>query len=173
MAPPQSYESALLSALKDYLSDKSTDYVDSNLDGSIDWDYFSEVHSPALNPKGAIAINQVTPQQPRADIRATPIKTEYQVVLRLTVSLSGVSAFEAQLIVTDWQALLLSWLYDLRQSGITGTYRGKNLANAFLGLKVSDRIPFPVVKPYQRTQTDQPEGITETIGIVFTWVKDA
>jgi hypothetical protein len=95
------------------------------------------------SPKGIATIQSVD-----REFVGNLIQRNFIVGVRIIVTHND--AIEGSRLLKDWGALLFTEIGNLRENGITGTYRTIELNNAFLGIKSIEPISFQSI--------DSPQG---------------
>lgn len=157
MVAPTSRVSAIASLLQTHLETACTPYADGTKDGTIDWNYFSDIHSPELNPKGCFLFDPLT-QQNNADI--SRVDASYQITVRFLVSESSSSPLLEQ--AYNWLQLLTETIFAaIRKDGISGEYDGLTIKKALIGLVLTGSVVTPSI--------NQDGGGTAAIQLIYTW----
>ena len=156
MPLPTSIETALLTLLKDFLESECLPYHDDTLADSITWDYYKDIHSPAMNPKGAVWISRVIPS-PTADLERLDLIYSFE--FRLLVSNS--SDLELRKSLFDWQSLLFQMIKKIQNNGISGAVNGIQIRKFLLGFQLIESK----VSPY----INQDNGGSGVILLRYRW----
>ena len=121
-----SIEAAHESALNDYLSTAL----------GFPFDYPEWAVEPSNSPRGIARILS-------SDEKSTGNMRVISAIADVRLVIAHDDAVEGYRLQKDWGALLTSAMKKLREDGITGTYRGVALSNAFGGIKPIERMAYP------------------------------
>jgi len=156
MTLPTSIETALITLLSEFLETKCSVYKESDLVDDISWQYYKDIHSPKMNPQGAVWITRVIPT-PIVDLERLDLT--FYLEFRLLVSSSSDIELRKQLF--DWQSLLLSFLTEIQENGITGTVNELTINKYLIGFELTESRVTPYI--------NQDSGGTGFVLLRYRW----
>jgi hypothetical protein len=124
--PSPSTEAAHETALNQYLAEAL----------AFPFDYPEWATQPSDSPKGIARIVS-------SNEAVTGNMRVIEAIVEVRLTIAHTNAVEGYRLLKDWGAVLTTAMKQLRERGITGTYRGVALTNACGGIRPIERMAYP------------------------------